>query len=580
MKLHPLLLLLLSAIVLSSEARAQEILLDGLEGEGNDAPDIAHVADGLGGYFVAGVFAVPDGLETRVVHVDAQGGLTWGPDGALMPGTIPNPLPSNVYGNVDIDLAPDGTGGVLVFTAYTYSTGSGSPQNDLSGYIRARVPADGSAYEVARFERDRSSDPAIFSGDIECAPVPGGGSTWVVFTYALSSAPTEKRLYAERVTWNGLYLEAALPSDHMTSLYDFDVAADGTAVLIAYSGSYSDPIAGAWVQRVDESGFTWGSRGVLLRSGITSSNVDAVVESGNLYTVWTEGSETWAQKLTSTGVLQWGFGFGLGLLPTGGEWDMTACSDGQGGLVVVQGREAIYGQRVDPAGNTLWGAGGVTIEERITLPSSQWTELEIASSPTGETAVLFTDRVQWNQDPFPIIPLIRAVRVDPATGLLSSAFPAWGYEGSVNGIPTVLHETWRPRFVWNGDAMEMVAVRTPAYFDDQYAERKTWDTTVSTVAPASRDTRLAFAIPYPNPANSRTTLRFELASCGRVDLDIHDVTGRRVRTLLRGEPLDAGVHTRIWDGTDDAGRPVSAAAYYARLRLGGDVRSQRILLVR
>ncbi len=75
----------------------------------------------------------------------------------------------------------------------------------------------------------------------------------------------------------------------------------------------------------------------------------------------------------------------------------------------------------------------------------------------------------------------------------------------------------------------------------------------------------------PNPFQSRTTITFDLARRAPVSLDIYDVTGRRVRTLLDGgaAELDAGAHTAEWNGLDDEGRSVAAGLYFARLSARG-----------
>jgi hypothetical protein len=84
----------------------------------------------------------------------------------------------------------------------------------------------------------------------------------------------------------------------------------------------------------------------------------------------------------------------------------------------------------------------------------------------------------------------------------------------------------------------------------------------------------------PNPFNPSTRLRFDLAGSGRVSLRIHDLAGRRVRTLVDGEVLPAGAHERIWDGRDAAGRPVAAGTYLARITAGEWAAVTRLTLVK
>jgi len=69
----------------------------------------------------------------------------------------------------------------------------------------------------------------------------------------------------------------------------------------------------------------------------------------------------------------------------------------------------------------------------------------------------------------------------------------------------------------------------------------------------------------PNPFNPATTIAFEVPDGGaHVSLEIYDVAGRVVRTLVDGyEP--AGTKTALWDGRDDAGQPVASGIYFSRM---------------
>lgn len=71
----------------------------------------------------------------------------------------------------------------------------------------------------------------------------------------------------------------------------------------------------------------------------------------------------------------------------------------------------------------------------------------------------------------------------------------------------------------------------------------------------------------PNPFNPQTTISFDLATSGPVALAVYDLAGSLVRTLL-DEPREAGRHDVVWDGRNDAGRPVASGVYMARLATG------------
>ncbi|MBN1466697.1 CotH kinase family protein [candidate division KSB1 bacterium] len=71
---------------------------------------------------------------------------------------------------------------------------------------------------------------------------------------------------------------------------------------------------------------------------------------------------------------------------------------------------------------------------------------------------------------------------------------------------------------------------------------------------------------YPNPFNPSTTMQFELQVAAQVNLLILNINGQRVRTVLDAEKM-AGHHSVSWDGTDDAGRPVSSGVYVYQLNV-------------
>ncbi|MCP4571699.1 MAG: hypothetical protein GY838_05050 [bacterium] len=84
----------------------------------------------------------------------------------------------------------------------------------------------------------------------------------------------------------------------------------------------------------------------------------------------------------------------------------------------------------------------------------------------------------------------------------------------------------------------------------------------------------------PNPFNPATIIGWELDAAGPIDLRVHDLAGRLVRTLVVGERSPAGSGEIRWDGCDDRGRAVAAGVYLYRLRAGDAVVSRRMTMVR
>lgn len=88
---------------------------------------------------------------------------------------------------------------------------------------------------------------------------------------------------------------------------------------------------------------------------------------------------------------------------------------------------------------------------------------------------------------------------------------------------------------------------------------------------------------FPNPFHDRTTLTFTIPEARTtgvpLTLTVYDVLGRRVRTLV-DERRFPGTFAVVWDGRDDAGRPLSSGLYVARLAVPEETRSVRLTRLR
>ena len=87
-----------------------------------------------------------------------------------------------------------------------------------------------------------------------------------------------------------------------------------------------------------------------------------------------------------------------------------------------------------------------------------------------------------------------------------------------------------------------------------------------------------FHAPLPNPFRSSTTLRFDVpASGGRAKLEVFDVGGRHVSTLVDGW-LPGGAQVAQWNGTGGAvGGVIRPGVYLCRLEVAGNVQTRRLL---
>jgi len=84
---------------------------------------------------------------------------------------------------------------------------------------------------------------------------------------------------------------------------------------------------------------------------------------------------------------------------------------------------------------------------------------------------------------------------------------------------------------------------------------------------------------YPNPFNANTVIRYDVRADGLVALDVFDILGRKVQTLLQHYQT-ADRYETVWDGLDFHGKPVASGVYFYRLAIGKYMSSRKMTLLR
>jgi flagellar hook assembly protein FlgD len=79
---------------------------------------------------------------------------------------------------------------------------------------------------------------------------------------------------------------------------------------------------------------------------------------------------------------------------------------------------------------------------------------------------------------------------------------------------------------------------------------------------------------YPNPFNPSTTIKFTLTSAVLVQLEIYNMIGEKVATLIN-ETVNAGTHNVIWDASN-----MASGIYLYQLRSGNSVLSKKMTLLK
>lgn len=110
-----------------------------------------------------------------------------------------------------------------------------------------------------------------------------------------------------------------------------------------------------------------------------------------------------------------------------------------------------------------------------------------------------------------------------------------------------------------------------AVFDIQYYTTGTADDSV----PVSG----LKATNFPNPFNPVTTIEFTQPAAGRVRLEVYNVRGQKVRTLV-DETSPAGTRQVVFNGLDQNGASLASGVYYYRLQTSGSTLTKKMLLLK
>ncbi|MCC7429888.1 T9SS type A sorting domain-containing protein, partial [bacterium] len=84
---------------------------------------------------------------------------------------------------------------------------------------------------------------------------------------------------------------------------------------------------------------------------------------------------------------------------------------------------------------------------------------------------------------------------------------------------------------------------------------------------------------YPNPFNPSTKIDFSIPSKAKIELEIFNVLGQKVKTLV-SKALPSGNYSAVWNGTDNAGNLVGSGVYFYRLKSGDFAETKKMVFLK
>lgn len=121
--------------------------------------------------------------------------------------------------------------------------------------------------------------------------------------------------------------------------------------------------------------------------------------------------------------------------------------------------------------------------------------------------------------------------------------------------------------------------KAPSELEWAYSELRRLEAGIRPDTVQDRDGGSRILALAPNPGNGEISISFQLATRQHIELQIFDVRGRKVATLL-SKALEAGVHERVWNCKNSLGTSVAPGVYLCRLTAGGHSDFRKIVLVK
>lgn len=378
-------------------------------------------------------------------------------------------------------------------------------------------------------------------------------------------------IYAQRVRFDGQLMWAAdgvrLATD-TAAQFEPVACSDGVGGAIVAWQKQSTGGYDIAAQQVDINGLIrWAESGVTVCAAPGDQVNPQLVpdDAGGAVITWedyrTGPADIYAQRLNVFG-LPYFAANGTPVCDATGDqrWPQLAADGAHGAIITWQdertGESDVYAQHWSgTTGTRLWAASGAPVVSAVgaqQFPS-------ITRDGSGGAVIAWEDGRSGGSDIY-------------AQRLTANSARMWGTSGLA--VCTAPGNQYQPLIAPDQDSVVVLVwsdQRTNG--SDLYAQRIPFVVTLD--APPVTNAGVALAA-SPEPLRTGTELRFDLAASGRVELWIHDASGRRVRRLVAGD-FGPGPQRAAWDATDDRGRALPGGVYFARLRVDGRMRATRML---
>jgi hypothetical protein len=531
--------------------------------------------------------------------------------------------------------------GVPVSTAANYQADPIIVSDGAGGAIIAWIDyRSGTNYDIYAQRLNAAGVPQWTADGIPICTQPGNqlttsmvsdeaGGAVIVWQDARNLLGNGQEIYAQRVNGSGTVLwtaDGVAVCQGAADQIDPVIIKSANNYVMAWSDYRFANQADIYAQALNSSGTPqWLADGVALCTASSNQSHPQIAPDnlGGAVVSWEDRrsgpEDIYARRIDSLGNVQWAANGVVVCSAAAEQYSPQIVGDGAAGGIIAwydwrSGSPDIYIQRIDQTGSALWTANGVVV---CTAPGTQDAP-SLTRDFSGGAVVVWEDKrnganfdiyaqqvnnsgvPQWSANGMPLCTAAGnqstpRVVLDPAGGFLVTWFDyrtgnpdiyaqrmdytstLWTPNGVV--LCTESHLQEFPSACPDGTGGAIVAWRDLRQGDyyDVYAEHVNGNgpTTVGRMPPS---TALRVSN-YPNPFTGETTLQLTLPASGDVNIEVFDVSGRRVREYLLPRQAQ-GLRALQLDDRDARGAALPSGVYFCRIHAGPDTVTKKIVIAR
>ncbi|MBN1164042.1 MAG: T9SS type A sorting domain-containing protein, partial [Candidatus Krumholzibacteriota bacterium] len=219
-----------------------------------------------------------------------------------------------------------------------------------------------------------------------------------------------------------------------------------------------------------------------------------------------------------------------------------------------------------PAGKSFHFVLNDTVLSDNRIPCRGFTNAAFEEIQSGPVDYVYADGQYWDDTQYRLPPESDSVLVTLYYQSTSKEYIEFlRDENTTNSAGQDLYEAWVAQ---GKNAPEIMARRKVGV-----------NVTVTGVEDGSIPLIYSLVQNYPNPFNPTTTIAYSLADRARVLIEVYNVQGRRVRTLVN-QVLEPKRYSVTWDGRDDGGKVLASGIYFIQYRAGDHQFTKKAVLLR